>query len=42
MGLREYTLLSYGKMLMANGFWQVGADYLAHCPTNGLGTLQEV
>lgn len=39
-GLREYTLVSFGCMLMSDTeLWSVGADYLASCSVSGLDTL---
>jgi hypothetical protein len=43
IGLREFTLLNYGQMLMSDsGLWQVGADYLGHCPVQGIEMLKKV
>lgn len=39
--LRECFLLDYGTLLMGhNSLWQVGLNYLDHCPTEGLSTIK--
>lgn len=40
LDLREFAVLTYGAMLMADPLlWYVGADYLATCPTYGRDIL---
>ncbi|KAB0793485.1 hypothetical protein PPYR_13105 [Photinus pyralis] len=39
--LRESFLLDYGTLLMGHhSLWQVGLNYLDHCPTEGLSTIE--
>ncbi|XP_060521243.1 nuclear pore complex protein Nup85 [Cylas formicarius] len=39
--LRESFLLEYGIMLMGHSsLWQVGLNYLDHCPNDGLQTIE--
>jgi nuclear pore complex protein Nup85 len=39
--LREFLLLEYATSLMGHhSLWQVGANYLDHCPTQGKQRLQ--
>ncbi|XP_029832878.2 nuclear pore complex protein Nup85 isoform X2 [Ixodes scapularis] len=39
--LREYLLLEYASYLMSHGsLWQVGVDYLDHCPQQGREFLE--